>query len=329
MSRYAAILKAGSNNFQTTAEHLNRLATDFFIDGVVGSFTNTAGVAPMTGGFGVNAQGTPNNTVAVTLGSGYVTATPGAQASQRVRVWSDANENITIAANSSGGTVYDWIYLKVDATTSDNPNLAGDNVFTLATSRSTSSVSDNGTPPTYGKVIAVVTVANSFVTITNGNISDRRVRASVNAVSSAVNPTMLSNPYKFHVNRTAAWTSSGGVVGFDTAIFDTGGNVDIVTNKGRFTAPIAGFYYFSSTVAFDHISGTGIRLYLQKNGTEWIQGVSAVPVGYTGAYPDALSVSGMLQLAASDYVEVNLNGPSSAGHTVTRTWFQGFLISAT
>ena len=42
--------------------------TDLFTDGIVGTFGNTAGVAPSTGGLAVNAQGSPNMTVAVTAG---------------------------------------------------------------------------------------------------------------------------------------------------------------------------------------------------------------------------------------------------------------------
>jgi len=189
MADYVSVLTGGSNNFDTTSEHLNALATDILEDGVVGSVGNTAGVAPMTGGLACNAQGTPNMTVAVTAGKCYVTATPSGQSSQRLRA-NIAAQNATIAANSTGGTRYDWIYVKIDATNAANPAAAGDNVASIVVSRSTSSSTDNGTPPTYGYAIAVVTVANGASSITNGNIAD--VRESVAIVNNSGNDGWIS-----------------------------------------------------------------------------------------------------------------------------------------
>jgi hypothetical protein len=113
-------------------------------------------------------------TTAVSAGVAYVTATPSGQASQTLRVYNNATANVTHAANSSGSTKYDWIYIKIDAANAAAPNTAGDNVATLVASRSSSASSDDGTPPTYGYPIAVVTVANGASSITNGNIADSR-----------------------------------------------------------------------------------------------------------------------------------------------------------
>ena len=170
MALYASILTGGTNNHTTTSEEANSLATDFVSDGVIGAITNTGSVAPMTGAFAINAQGTPNMTVAVTAGAAYITATPSGQSSQVLRVRLSANENVTIAANSSGSTKYDFLYIKIDPTNAANPNLAGDNVASLVVSRSTSNSTDNGTPPTYGYLLAVITVSNGASSITNGNI---------------------------------------------------------------------------------------------------------------------------------------------------------------
>jgi hypothetical protein len=193
LADYATILTGGSNLYQTTAEHLNYTATDFMSDGVVGTVANTAGVAPMTGGLAVNAQGSPNMTVAVTTGVAYVTATPTGQASQRLRA-KIAAQNAAIAANVTGATRYDWIYVTISATNANTPNAAGDNVASITVSRSTSSTVDNGTPPTYGYHIATVTVANSASSITNGNITDTRSTASISAVASSSWTTGLAAP---------------------------------------------------------------------------------------------------------------------------------------
>lgn len=195
MAITSSVLTGGSNNHTTTSEEVNGVATDFATQGIVSSLTNTNGVAPATGGFAVNAQGTPDATVAVSSGTAYVTGTPTSQSSQKFRVKNSASSNVTISANASGSTKYDWVYIKLDPTNLNTPNTAGDNAATLVTSRSSSSTSDDGTPPTYGYNIAVVTVANGFTTITNGNIRDTRTQTGMQA-----SPTTSSS---------ASWTSLG------------------------------------------------------------------------------------------------------------------------
>lgn len=182
MTARTSVQTQGSNSFQTTAEDLNAIATDFISDGIVGTLTNTAGVAPATGGLSANAQGSPDRTVAIGAGFAYVTATPSSQASQRLRVKIEA-QNVTHATNTSGSTRFDWIYVKVDPTLAANPAVAGDTTGTMVISRSTSSSVDNGTPPTYGKNIAIVTLTNNYTTIVNGNIADTRALAGSGAIA--------------------------------------------------------------------------------------------------------------------------------------------------
>lgn len=183
MSIYTSILTGGTNNHQTTSAEANALATDILSEGIIGATTNTSGVAPMTGGFAVNAQGTPAMAVDVSAGVSYVSVTPTGQTSQTVRVYSDATQTVSISSNATGSTKYDWIYISVSASNAANPNTAGDDVSTLVVSRSTSASSDDGTPPTYAYPIAVVTVANGASTITNGNITDKRVSGVVTSLA--------------------------------------------------------------------------------------------------------------------------------------------------
>ena len=51
--------------------------------------------------------------VAVTAGAAYITATPSGRSSQVLRARLSANENVTIAANSSGSTKYDFLYINI------------------------------------------------------------------------------------------------------------------------------------------------------------------------------------------------------------------------
>lgn len=189
MSRSVSILTGGSNSHATAAADFNGVMTDFIAQGVVGALTNTAGVAPSTGGMAVNAQGTPNTTVQINPGIAYVTGTPTGSTSQTFRCVDPDGATITHAANATGGTRFDWIYVTIDATKLANPAVDASDVFTYTVSRSTSGTVDNGTPPTYGYNIAVTTLANGFASVVNANIADRRARTGANSVASNANIT--------------------------------------------------------------------------------------------------------------------------------------------
>jgi len=179
MAIYTSILTGGVSNHETTSEEVNGVYTDFVNEGVVGTVGNSSGVAPATGAFAVNAQGTPAMAVDVSAGVAYVEGVPTSQNAQTFRIKNTATEAVSISANASGSTKYDWVYINLSAANLNAPNSAGDNVATLTTSRSTSASADNGTPPTYGYAIAVVTVANGASSITNGNIRDIRSQVTL------------------------------------------------------------------------------------------------------------------------------------------------------
>lgn len=143
----------------------------------------------------------------------------------------------------------------------------------------------------------------------------------------ALNVAKLNSPYKFSAYRSAAFThGSPAVVPYDTELFDTSNNFDVVTNKGRFTAPVAGYYFFNGSAGVS-ASGSGYIAMLYKNGSPELQGDSEIYNG--GSWGQNYTVSGLVQLAVSDYVEVYFYGsgqPADIGKN--RTYFQGFLYSA-
>lgn len=177
-NKAAYVLQSGTNNYLSPAEAFNGVATDIILPGVIGNITNTSGVAPATGGFAVNAQGSPNMTVAVSAGVCYVNATPTSGNAQMIRVKMDASENVTIAANSTGSTRYDFVYVKVDADKMNNPAANGLDAVTLTTQRSTTQDADSNGALANATLIAVVTVSNGASSISNSNITDRRLPVS-------------------------------------------------------------------------------------------------------------------------------------------------------
>ena len=177
-TKYVSVVQSGVNNYLTSAELLNNVPTNTILPGIVGSYTNTSGVAPATGNFAVNAQGTPNMTVAVSSGKAYVSATPTSGNAQTVEVRSDATENVTISANSTGSTRYDFVYIKVDPDKMNNPSVAGTDVATFITSRSTTQNVDSNGTPSNTLLLAIVTVINGASSIANSDIYDARIQCS-------------------------------------------------------------------------------------------------------------------------------------------------------
>lgn len=222
-TKLVSVVTGGSNSHQTSSAEINGIATDFISEGVVGAISATSGVAPTTGAFAVNQIGTPTMDVRVTNGVAYVTATPTSGSEQTFRVTMDATEDVTIAANATGGTRYDWIYIKLDADKLVNPAVDASDVATLTTSRSTSASTDNGTPPTYGYCIAVVTVANGASSITNANITDSRVRTGANSIVQTANVPVGSIVQVQQTDYSAASTTTSAIPVDDTEPQNTEG----------------------------------------------------------------------------------------------------------
>jgi len=145
--------------------------------------------------------------------------------------------------------------------------------------------------------------------------------------------TSMKLDYKFSVYRAAAFSLSTGaatVIPYDTKLYDTGSNVDVATNKGRFTAPVAGFYHFNAQLAISPTVNSSVAFIdIRKNGSEINRGSRTVINGTDSLY---LMISIELQLAATDFVEIGGFASATTQALEVSTalnWFTGFLVSQT
>jgi hypothetical protein len=198
----------------------------------------------------------------------------------------------------------------------------------------TADVSDYNTP--------ITTITNEF----NGNIDNANIKSGAAIDGSKLaddsiaagkivgidksNLTTDSNPYKFSVYRNSAWTSGNGVfakVAFNTELFDTNNNFDAVTNN-RYVAPVDGFYMFTAAASASVTATSPYIVAIYKNNAEVNRGTYTA--AGTPTQGNVAVVSALLQLAATDYVEVFFFGTGGAGiASSVSTYFQGFLVSRT
>jgi len=136
---------------------------------------------------------------------------------------------------------------------------------------------------------------------------------------------------------TQGFTSN---ITFNSEDADLGNNYD--TSNGRFTAPIAGTYYFShaglgasGSTASVHSTGASWHLEFLKNGVRtgfqfyWYSGhptAGGSQHHYINSYMDMI-----ITLAANDYITVQLPDGTDSYYSDTSgaydTYFQGFLIA--
>jgi hypothetical protein len=126
----------------------------------------------------------------------------------------------------------------------------------------------------------------------------------------------ISNP------ATGSYVTTGSAtVIFSSILTNNGSYYSNVT--GRFTAPFAGLYYFSTSVLIDlaATSGEVTSVAIHKNGSS--TGFTAYDQNPGGRYQQT-SQSCVVSLAVGDYVNVYLN--SGKLHVGSESAFTGFYI---
>ena len=124
-----------------------------------------------------------------------------------------------------------------------------------------------------------------------------------NLTTSTYGPLNSSKPYFLSQAALSDTTySSGTVVPYQNIIYNVGGAYNTTTS--RFTAPVAGLYYFNFSVW--HTSGT-TRVGIRKNGSYITAGTQAQQIharmGSTAADQDS-NLSIILNLNPNDYVDI-------------------------
>jgi hypothetical protein len=203
----------------------------------------------------------------------------------------------------------------VNTPTITNASITADTVSGFTTS-------NNGT--IYGISITGGQIGNAA--LANNSVNTSQIASGIQL------PDRMKNPYKFSVYRNSSYTLTASALTkmpFDTKEFDTGSNFDNVTNF-RFTAPVAGFYWFSTRVDFSTTATRGIATFY-VNGAE-TTGKRGTDIAVSASELAGVA-SAILSLSANDYVEVwyyTIGGTTQANvGNKWATYFQGFLVSAT
>ena len=136
---------------------------------------------------------------------------------------------------------------------------------------------------------------------------------------------IVTQPYQpaFSIASGAVLTGPG-TVPFKNVIFDDGSNFN--TSTYRFTAPVAGRYFFSF---YDNIYAnlsTSPNLEFRVNGTR--RGALAYTTTKTVGYWYIMSFQQVIKLSSGDYVEVYLGNGDNPDYGNDYSWgnFSGFLI---
>ena len=166
--------------------------------------------------------------------------------------------------------------------------------------------------------------------VTTAKILDANVTAAKIVGIDKSLTTTDSNPYKFSAFLgTAQSPATNTKVQLQSELYDTNNNFDSATNF-RYTAPVDGFYHFSGALSQLVVSGGQCQAAIRTNGTLSKMG-NLLFNNSGGNQLLCSSVSGDIQLAASDYVELwtSASSTAAADTTAPQTYLDGFLVSRT
>jgi hypothetical protein len=142
------------------------------------------------------------------------------------------------------------------------------------------------------------------------------VEAERMRIDSAGRVTMPYQP-AFRAGRNQGSTTAGNRIVFPNGYSNIGSNYNSTT--GIFTAPVSGSYYFHTQLFTDNNSS--VQVQMRKNDTKHIWTI------YSGGGYGIVSLSGVIELSTSDYVDVLVDaGSIYGGGSNADCQFSGYLI---
>ncbi len=180
----------------------------------------------------------------------------------------------------------------------------------------------------HGLLKKLSNVATEFMNGVGSWVTAVTLDAAQTLTNKTLTDPIIGNKYKFSAYRSAALNSpngTGAMVAYDAENFDSNNDFDISTNKGRYTVPVNGFYFFCATIS--HSANIRTILSLARNGSAVLRGSDLTATN--GAH--TVQVSGILNLSAGNYVEVEVWTASSTAYYVGSNTcnFHGFLVCRT
>ena len=165
---------------------------------------------------------------------------------------------------------------------------------------------------------------SSNISVDNANRSLILKGASTEGLRvSAGGYVLKSNHPCFDAVRNSGHLSSATYINYNTVKANNGGHYD--SSNGRFTAPVAGYYFFSWGTIKNNDSATVARLHIHKNGVE-AYGGRHLRMDSGQAYGDNGAMTVVIQLAKDDYIQIYLTAGSVYGVTEEYCFFNGYLL---
>ena len=145
---------------------------------------------------------------------------------------------------------------------------------------------------------------------------------------SQVFSSFISNPNNpaFYAQGSGTVVMSGAArfeyISFSSAPTNIGGYFN--TSNSRFTAPIAGTYYFWLQAATTDATSTGPEIFIFKNGSS----VNNVAISYNSAFYNTFGAAYIIDLQANDFVQHAVQNNNGTTFTLERgrSRFAGYLI---
>lgn len=157
--------------------------------------------------------------------------------------------------------------------------------------------------------------ANNLVKIADANVTERF------KISPAGHVTMPYQP-AFDAYRTSGGYGVVDPVPFQATTLNVGGHFSLSTN--RFTAPVAGTYWFYTSQIKNNDTGTVARREFMVNGAQFAGG-RHLRLDTGQPYGDNGTFAHLIYLNAGDYVNVRLRAGTSYGND-DYDYFGGFLV---